>query len=55
MNSVIFFLFAFGAAAKNCVQLQVPVHVAATNSKYRTLRIDSTIDAVEWTLDLEYD
>ncbi len=42
-------------SARNCVELQVPVHVEATNINYQTLRVNSNIDAVEWTLDLEYE
>jgi hypothetical protein len=38
---------------KNCVQLEVPIHVKATNFIYQTLRVDDNIDAAEWTVDLD--
>lgn len=37
--------------SKNCIQLQVPVKVSATNSRYDTLRVDSNIEAVDWVWD----
>ena len=40
--------------AKDCLLLDVPVSVSAINTNYDTLRVDSNIDAVEWTLSLEY-
>ncbi|KAH8893669.1 alpha/beta-hydrolase [Thozetella sp. PMI_491] len=40
---------ASGIPARNCVDLVVPVTVAANNTKYDILRVDSNIDAVEFT------
>lgn len=39
-------------AAKQCIQLQVPVPVVATNYHYTMPRVDSNIDAVQWTLNV---
>lgn len=41
-------------AAKNCALLVVSVSVSAVNAKFNTLRVDSNIDAVELTRDMEY-
>jgi hypothetical protein len=43
------------AAHRNrpCVQLQVPVHVVANNSKYDMPRVDSTIDYIDWVWETE--
>lgn len=35
---------------KQCVELQVPVPVVATNHHYVGPRVDSTIDAIQWTV-----
>ncbi|RYP12483.1 hypothetical protein DL765_007282 [Monosporascus sp. GIB2] len=38
------------AASKQCVQLEVPVPVVATNNHYTMPRVDNNIDAVQWAL-----
>ncbi|KAK7432913.1 hypothetical protein QQZ08_000384 [Neonectria magnoliae] len=38
--------------AKQCIQLDVPVEVSATNFQYETSRIDSNIDATGWLWDM---
>ena len=38
--------------SKQCVQLQVPVPVVATNYLYAVPRVDSNIDAVNWTVNV---
>ncbi|KAG6364144.1 hypothetical protein INS49_005742 [Diaporthe citri] len=43
---------ARSAAAKQCVQLQVPVPVIANNSHYEMPRVDSSIDAIGWELNV---
>lgn len=35
---------------RQCVQLQVPVPIVANNSHYEQPQINSTIDAINWTL-----
>ncbi|KAL7925177.1 Alpha/Beta hydrolase protein [Trichoderma austrokoningii] len=56
-------LVSFGALAlasaipsasitKLCVQLQIPVHVVATNYHYDQPRVDSSIDAMDWTVNV---
>ncbi|KKP00388.1 hypothetical protein THAR02_07517 [Trichoderma harzianum] len=37
---------------KLCVQLQIPVHVVATNYHYDQPRVDSSIDAMDWTVNV---
>ncbi|KAK0756321.1 hypothetical protein N5P37_011236 [Trichoderma harzianum] len=37
---------------KLCVQLQIPVHVVATNYHYDQPRVDSSIDAIDWTVNV---
>jgi hypothetical protein len=37
---------------KHCVQLEVPVPVIATNYNYTMPRVDSTIDAIDWTVNV---
>ena len=39
------------AATKQCVQLELPIHVVATNERYNIPRVDNDIDAVQWALD----
>jgi hypothetical protein len=39
------------AATKQCVQLQLPIFVNATNEYYDIPRVDNDIDAVQWALD----
>ncbi|KAL2170679.1 hypothetical protein VTG60DRAFT_4521 [Thermothelomyces hinnuleus] len=43
-----------GAASsfKQCVQLEVPVPVVATNQNYSMPRVDSSIDAIDWTVNV---
>jgi hypothetical protein len=36
-----------------CIQLQVPVHVVANNSRFDMPRVDSTIDWVDWIWETE--
>ncbi|KAL6862088.1 alpha/beta-hydrolase [Trichoderma novae-zelandiae] len=38
------------AASSNCVELKIPVTAHANNIKFHTVRVDSNIDAVEFTL-----
>lgn len=35
---------------KRCVELEVPVPVVATNQIFDQPRVDSTIDAIDWTV-----
>lgn len=37
---------------KRCVELQVPVPVVATNYHYTQPRVDSSIDAIDWTVNV---
>ena len=37
---------------KHCVQLEVPVPVIATNYRYTMPRVDSNIDAIDWTVNV---
>jgi hypothetical protein len=37
---------------KHCVQLEVPVPVIATNYHYTMPRVDSNIDAIDWTVNV---
>jgi hypothetical protein len=37
---------------KHCVQLEVPVPVIATNYHYAMPRVDSNIDAIDWTVNV---
>lgn len=39
-------------ATKQCIQLEVPVPVVAINHKYSMPRVDSTIDAIDWTVNV---
>jgi hypothetical protein len=39
------------AATKQCVQLELPIPVDATNEYYNIRRVDNDIDAVQWALD----
>ena len=39
------------AATKQCVQLELPIPVVATNERYNIPRVDNDIDAVQWALD----
>lgn len=41
-----------GAVSKQCVQFTVPVLVNATNNNYSMPRVDSNIDAVQWSLNI---
>lgn len=34
--------------SKDCIQLEIPVPITATNYQYALPRIDSSIDAVDW-------
>ncbi|PTB61884.1 alpha/beta-hydrolase [Trichoderma citrinoviride] len=38
------------AASSNCVELNIPVTAHANNTKLNTVRVDSNVDAVEFTL-----
>ncbi|KAL7808391.1 alpha/beta-hydrolase [Trichoderma gracile] len=38
------------AASFNCVELNIPVTAHANNTKFNTIRVDSNVDAVEFTL-----
>ncbi|UKZ78165.1 hypothetical protein TrVFT333_005900 [Trichoderma virens FT-333] len=38
------------AASSNCVELLIPVTAHANNTKFNTVRVDSNVDAVEFTL-----
>lgn len=40
------------AATKQCVQLQIPVPVVATNYHYDQPQVDSSIDAIDWTVNV---
>jgi hypothetical protein len=42
------------AASSNCVELNIPVAAHANNTKFNTVRVDSNVDAVEFTLSREY-
>ncbi len=44
---------ATSITARNCVDLVVPVTAFANNTKYDIVRVDSNIDAVEFTRDRE--
>jgi hypothetical protein len=37
---------------KQCIQLDVPVPVRATNLQYDMPRVDSSIDAIDWTVNV---
>ncbi len=37
---------------KQCVQLEVPIPVIATNDHYIMPRVDSNIDAIDWTVNV---
>lgn len=37
---------------KTCVQLEVPVPVVATNYHYTQPSVDSSIDAIDWTINV---
>ncbi len=39
-------------STKQCVELEVPIPVLATNHHYTMPRVDSNIDAVDWTLNV---
>ena len=39
------------AATKQCVQLELPIPVVATNERYNIRRVNNDIDAVQWALD----
>ncbi|SPQ25745.1 5462d2cc-03d4-4597-83d1-91a8153b4de2 [Thermothielavioides terrestris] len=41
---------AAATVTKQCVQLEVPVPVVATNRRYSMPRVESTIDAIDWTV-----
>lgn len=43
---------ALSPATKQCVQLEVPVPVVATNRHYSMPRVDSNIDAIDWTVNV---
>lgn len=43
---------ALAPATKQCVQLEVPVPVIATNRHYSMPRVDSNIDAIDWTVNV---
>ena len=36
--------------ARYCVHLQIPVHVVTTNTHYNQPRVDSNLDAIDWTV-----
>ncbi|KAM6486218.1 alpha/beta-hydrolase [Trichoderma sp. SZMC 28011] len=38
------------ASASNCVELLIPVTAQANNTKFNTVKVDSNVDAVEFTL-----
>ncbi|KAL6875982.1 alpha/beta-hydrolase [Trichoderma longibrachiatum] len=38
------------ASSSNCVELNIPVTAHANNTKFNTVRVDSNVDAVEFTL-----
>ncbi|KKO99260.1 hypothetical protein THAR02_08633 [Trichoderma harzianum] len=38
------------ASASNCVELLIPVTAQANNTKFNTVKVDSSVDAVEFTL-----
>lgn len=40
------------SATKQCVQLQIPVPVVATNYHYDQPQVDSSIDAMDWTVNV---
>lgn len=42
------------AASSNCVELTIPITAHANNTKFNTVRVDSNVDAVEFTLSREY-
>lgn len=42
------------ASASNCVELLIPVTAQANNTKFNTVKVDSNVDAVEFTLSREY-
>lgn len=42
------------ASSSNCVELNIPVTAHANNTKFNTVRVDSNVDAVEFTLSREY-
>ena len=39
-------------STKQCVQLEVPIPVLATNYHYTMPRVDSNIDAIDWTVNV---
>lgn len=41
-----------GTSSKQCVQLEVPLPITATNYHYDLPRIDSNVDAVDWIWNL---
>lgn len=41
---------AAAVTSKNCVGLSIPVNVQAENTKFTVPRVDSNIDAVEFTI-----
>ncbi|PTB42739.1 hypothetical protein M441DRAFT_191712 [Trichoderma asperellum CBS 433.97] len=43
---------ATASATKLCVQLQIPVPVVATNYHYDQPQVDSSIDAMDWTVNV---
>lgn len=38
-------------ATKQCIELELPISVVATNEYYNIRRVDNDIDAVQWALD----